>query len=106
MQVRFIASASALAIASVSSAAFVGYFVTSTEVTSGGVLLDQYRVVARFNGPTDTVLNVFNFTYSGSASAADPYGAFYHKDNSSYNGGVLSKAYGTWSPTLTGSPTL
>ncbi|MEY5060924.1 MAG: hypothetical protein RIS45_845, partial [Planctomycetota bacterium] len=60
----------------------------------------------RFNGPTDTVLNVFNFTYSGGATVADPYGAFYHKDNSSYNGGVLSKAYGTWSPTLTGSPTL
>ena len=105
MQVRFIASASALAIASVSSAAFVGYFTTVTQVTSGGVLLDQYRVVARFNGPTDTVLNVFNFTYTGGGEG-DVYGAFYHKDNSSYNGGVLSKAYGTWSPTLTGSPTL
>jgi len=106
MQARFIASASAFAFAGAASAAFVGYFTTITQVTTGGVLLDQVRVVARFNGATDTVLNVFNFTYSGGASMADPYGAFYHKDNSSYNGGVLSKQYGTWSPTLTGSPTL
>ena len=28
------------------------------------------------------------------------------KDNSSYNGGVLSKTYGTWAPQLTGSATL
>jgi len=101
-----IASLAGLAVAGSASATFVGYFTTITQVTTGGVLLDQVRVVARFNGPTDTVLNVFNFTYSGGADVADPYGAFYHKDNSSYNGGVLSKQYGTWSPTLTGSPTL
>ena len=34
------------------------------------------------------------------------YGAFYHKDNSDYNGGVLGKQFGTWAPTLTGSATL
>ncbi|MEY4118655.1 MAG: hypothetical protein RLZZ116_1983 [Planctomycetota bacterium] len=101
-----IASLAGLAVAGSASAAFVGYFVSVTQVTTGGVLLDQYRVVARFNGPTDTVLNVFNFSYTGGANVADAYGAFYHKDNSSYNGGVLSKQYGTWSPTLTGSPTL
>ncbi len=101
-----IASLAGLAVAGSASATFVGYFVSVTQVTTGGVLLDQYRVVARFNGPTDTVLNVFNFSYTGGASVADAYGAFYHKDNSSYNGGVLSKQYGTWSPTLTGSPTL
>ncbi|MEY2716965.1 MAG: hypothetical protein RIT24_3308, partial [Planctomycetota bacterium] len=67
--------------------AFVGYVVTITQVTSGGVLLDQVRVVARFNGPTDTVLNMFNLIYQGGATVADPYGAFWHKDNSDYNGG-------------------
>jgi len=101
-----IASLAGLAAAGTASATFVSYVVTVTQVTSGGVLLDQYQVKARFSGATDTVLNVFNFSYSGGASGADAYGAFYHKDNSSYNGGVLSKQYGTWSPTLTGSPTL
>ena len=87
-------------------AAFVGFVATVTQVTSGGILMDQVRVVARFNGPTDTVLNAFNLVYQGGATVADPYQAFWHKDNSDYNGGVLSKQYGTWSPTLTGSPTL
>jgi hypothetical protein len=101
------ASLACLALASTASASFVGFFTTVTQVTSGILVLDQVRVVARFNGPTDTVLNVFNFNYQGSATPGiDPYGAFYHKDNSSYNGGILSKQYGTWSPTLTGSPTL
>ena len=95
----------ATAIASGAAGAFVGYVVTITPVTTGGVLLDQVRIVARFNGPTDTVLNVFNFQYQDGATI-DPFAAFYHKDNSSYNGGVLSKQYGTWSPTLTGSATL
>jgi len=101
------ASLAGLALAGTASAAFVGYFTTITQVTSGILVLDQVRVVARFNGPTDTALNVFNFTYQGGATPGiDPFGAFYHKDNSSYNGGILSKQYGTWSPTLTGSPTL
>ena len=64
------------------------------------------RLYARFTGPTDTVLNVFNFGYVGGASVSDPHGAFYHKDNSSYNSGVLSKEFGTWSPGLSGSATL
>ena len=96
----------ALAVASGADGAFVGFVKYSVQVTTNGVLLDQVRIYARFNGPTDTVLNAFNLIYQGGATVADPYGAFYHKDNSSYNGGVLSKAYGTWSPTLTGSPTL
>jgi hypothetical protein len=101
------ASLAGLAFAGTASAAFVGYFTTITQVTSGILVLDQVRVVARFNGPTDTALNVFNFTYQGSATPGiDPYGAFYHKDNSDYNGGILSKQYGTWAPTLTGSATL
>lgn len=100
------ALALAAAVSSAASATFVSYVVTKTSTATGGVSLDVYTVWARFDGATDTVLNVFNFSYSGGASAADAYGAFYHKDNSSYNGGVLSKQYGTWSPTLTGSPTL
>jgi len=101
-----LASTTAALIAVPTQAAFVGFFATVTEVTSGGILLEQIRVVARFNGPTDTVLNAFNLVYQGDATVADPYGAFWHKDNSDYNGGVLSKQYGTWAPTLTGSATL
>ncbi len=88
------------------SGAFVQFVTVVTPVTTGGVLLDQVKVYARFNGPTDTVVNVFNFAYQGCATVADPYGAFWHKDNSDYNGGVLSKQYGTWAPSLTGSATL
>ena len=106
MKTGMIAAIAGLGVTGVSSAAFVSYVATVTQVTSGGILLDQVRVVARFNGPTDTVLNAFNLVYQGGATVADPYGAFWHKDNSDYNGGVLSKQYGTWAPTLTGSPTL
>jgi len=101
-----IASLAGLAVAGSASASFVQFVVTSSQVTTGGVLLDQYRVVARFNGATDTLLNVFNLAYVGGSTAADPYAAFYHKDNSDYSGGVLGKEYGTWAPTLTGSATL
>ena len=81
---RISASAAlAAGIATASDAAFVSYVVVRTQVTTGGVLLDQYRVFARFNGPTDTVLNAFNLVYQGGAAAgSDPYQAFYHKDNS------------------------
>ena len=106
MNSGMIASLAGLAVVGSASATLTSYVVTVTQVTTGGVLLDQYRVFARFSGPTDTLLNVFNMGYSGGATVADAYGAFYHKDNSSYNGGVLSKQYGTWAPTLTGSATL
>ncbi len=106
MKTGMIAAIAGLGVTGVSSAAFVGYVATVTQVTSGGILMDQYRVVARFNGPTDTVLNAFNLVYQGGATVADPYQAFWHKDNSDYNGGVLSKQYGTWAPQLTGSATL
>jgi len=101
-----IASLAGLAAAGSASAAFVSFVVVTTQVTTGGVLLDQHKVFARFNGATDTVLNVFNLAYSGGAAAGtDPYGAFYHKDNSDYNGGILGKQYGTWAPQLTGLAT-
>ena len=90
------------AVSSAASATFVSYVVTVSSTTSGGVALDVYTLWARFNGATDTVLNVFNFNRTDGTAG----NMFYHKDNSSYNGGVLSKQYGTWNPTLTGSPTL
>jgi len=96
------ALALAAAVSSAASATFVSYVVTKTSTATGGVSLDVYTVWARFDGATDTVLNVFNFNRTDGSAG----NMFYHKDNSSYNGGVLSKAYGTWSPTLTGSPTL
>jgi len=96
------ALALAAAVSSAASATFVSYVVTKTSTATGGVSLDVYTVWARFDGATDTVLNVFNFNRTDGSAG----NMFYHKDNSSYNGGVLSKQYGTWSPTLTGSPTL
>ena len=99
-------SLAAAGVAAGAEGAFVGFFTTLTQTTSGGVLVDQVRVVARFNGPTDTLLSVDNLTYQGGATVPDPYQAFWHKDNSDYNGGVLSKQYGTWAPTFTGSATL
>jgi hypothetical protein len=100
---KFVASmALAAAVSSVASATFVQYVVVKTSTTNSGVALDVYNVFARFNGATDTLLNAFNFNrVDGSAT-----NMFYHKDNSDYNGGVLSKQYGTWAPQLTGSATL
>jgi hypothetical protein len=101
---KFVASmALAAAVSSAASATFVEYVVTKTSTTNSGTALDVYTVWARFNGATDTVLNAFNFNRTSAAPASNP---FYHKDNSSYNGGILSKAYGTWAPGLTGSATL
>jgi len=99
---KLTALALAAAVSSVSSATFVSYVVVKTSATSGGVSLDVYNVYARFDGATDTLLNCFNFNRTDSSVT----NIFYHKDNSSYNGGILSKQYGTWNPTLTGSPTL
>ncbi|MFM7260730.1 MAG: hypothetical protein ACKO3W_09010, partial [bacterium] len=100
---KFVASmALAAAVSSAASATFVSYVVVKTSTTNSGVALDVYNVYARFDGATDTLLNAFNFNrVDGTAG-----NMFYHKDNSSYNGGVLSKSYGTWAPQLTGSPTL
>ncbi|MCE2863948.1 MAG: hypothetical protein LW690_16035 [Opitutaceae bacterium] len=100
-----IAAVAGLAVSGVASAAFTGYTVVSTNVSSGGYNLTRHELFANFNGPTDTVLNVFNFAIVPSGSD-DPYSVFWHKDNSDYNGGVLSQQYGTWAPNLTGSATL
>ena len=99
----FALSVAGLAVTGSASATFVSFVSTITQVTTGGVLLDQVQIKARFNGPTDTVLNAFNLVYQGGATVADAYGAFYHKDNADYNSGVLSKQFGTWAPQLTGA---
>jgi len=72
-------------------AGFVGFDVTTTVQTSGGVDLIAYRLWARFNGPTDTVLNAFGLT--GGATTG-----FWHSDV--YSSG-LSQVAGTWCPSLT-----
>ena len=103
MKTAMIAAAT-LAATSAASAALTGWSVTSTAVSSGGQSLIRYEVFGTFNGGTDTLLNVFNFGASGSGQE-DWYGGFWHKDNSDYNGGVLSTEYGTWSPQLVGGAT-
>ena len=104
MKTGMIAAGLGLAVSGVASAAFVNYTVVATNVTSGGQNLTRYELFANFNGATDTVLNVFNLALV-STNEADAYGGFWHKDNSDYNGGVLSTQYGTWAPQLTGSAT-
>ena len=93
----------AAAVSSSASAAFVGYVVTSVNVSNSGQNLTVYTVAARFNGATDTVLNCFNL---GSTSGAGALSGFWHKDNDSGSSNVLTQSGGTWSPTLTGSATL
>jgi len=103
-----LAAAVSLAVGGTAEAAFVDYVVVSTPITSGtGAGLVRYEVFARFNGATDTVLNVFNFQAQGGWVAhTDAAAGFWHKDNSDYSGGVLGQAYGTWAPQLVGSATL
>jgi len=100
---KFVASmALAAAVSSVASATFVQYVVVKTTTSNSGVALDVYNVFARFDGPTDTLLNCFNFNRVGGG----PTDIFYHKDNAEGNDGVLMKEFGTWAPQLTGSATL
>ncbi len=88
-------------IAGPASSTFVGFVVTSANVTNSGQNLVVYSVFARFNGPTDTMLNCFNL---GSSTPGGLVG-FWHKDNASYNSSVLSQEFGTWNPSRTGSIT-
>ena len=84
------------------SASFVGFLWTSSNVTNSGQALSVYTIWARFNGPTDTVLNAFNMAAVGGSSLT----GFFHKDNAYYNSGVLQTAFGTWNPSQSGSVTL
>ena len=96
-----------LAAQSEASAAFVNYSVVATNFSNSGQSLTRFEVFANFDGPTDTVLNVFNFQASGGwAAHADAAGGFWHKDNNDDSPGLLSQEFGTWAPQLTGSATL
>ena len=104
---RFIATLAVAACASsIANGAFVEFYTVKATVTHTGLgatgSFDTYKIYARFNGPTDTILNAFNL--NGLAGA--PMAAFYHKDNASSNSGSLMTAFGTWNPALTGSATL
>ena len=101
MNLAMLAPVAGLAIASSASAAFTGFVVTSVDVTNSGQSLRVYTVAARFEGPTDTLLNCFNFGSAGGSMTG-----FWHKDNASYNSGVLSQSFGTWNPSQSGSATL
>jgi hypothetical protein len=98
-----IATLAGLALAGSASASFVEFYTVKTQVTHvpTSTLLDVYKIYARFNGPTDTILNAFNL--NGLAGA--PMNGFYHQDNAS-SASVLSTAFGTWNPALTGNATL
>ena len=102
MKNGMIAAIAGLSVAGVASATFTGFNVTSTNVTNSGQNLVVYSVFARFNGPTDTLLNCFNL---GSSTAGGLVG-YWHKDNAEYNSGVLGQEFGTWNPSQTGSVSL
>jgi hypothetical protein len=101
----FIGATASLVASSSAPAAFVSFVTTVTQVNLGQFQLDRVQLFARFNGPSDTVLNAFNLQYLGGSEVVDPYSGYYHRDNSDYNGGILSQQYGTWAPSLTGSAT-
>ena len=104
MNCGILAPVAGLAVAASASATFTSFVVTSANVTNSGQSLTVYTVVARFNGPTDTVLNCFNF--GAAAGSNSSMTGFWHKDNAYYNSGVLSQSFGTWNPSQTGSITL
>ena len=87
----------------VADATWTEFYVVKTQTSNSGINLDVYKLYARFNGPTDTVLNAFNLDRTNASGILN---GFYHKDNDSSNGGVLTTAFGTWNPALTGSATL
>lgn len=99
MKRALVAVACSTAVAGTASATFVGYYTTLSQTANSGVNLDRYTLYARFNGATDTVLNAFNLCRTDGG----PTNIFWHKDNASYNSGVLSQSFGTWNPAQTGS---
>ena len=104
MKNGMIAAVAGLAVSGVASATFTSYVVTSANVTSGAQNLVVYNVFARFNGPTDTLLNCFNL--GAAAGSGTSLTGFWHKDNASGNSGTLGQEFGTWNPSQTGSITL
>ena len=92
----------AVGVSGMASATWTDFYVVKTQTSNSGVNLDVYKLYARFNGPTDTVLNAFNLDRTTSSGILN---GFYHKDNQTGNTGVLMTDFGTWSPGLTGSAT-
>ena len=101
MKTGIVAAVAGLAVSSMASAAFTGYVVTSTNTTNSGQSLSVYTVWARFNGPTDTVLNAFNLAAVGGSNL----GGFWHRDLNDTSSNVLTQTSGTWNPSQTGSAT-
>gem|GEM_PF-1693222 len=81
---------------------FLEYSVLATTVESSGQNLVRYEIYAHFDGATDTILNVYNFSIA--SETGDAHAGFWHKDNNDDASGVLSQNFGTWSPALVGSP--
>ena len=99
---RFVvSSATTLCVCGGLSADFVGFVIVKTELSPGATLqgwidVNQYRLYAQFNGGTDTVLSAANLGYLEGSNVSDPWGHFYHTNNSaSY---MLMQSIGTWSP--------
>ena len=82
------------AAATAANASFTNYTFVATPITVSGQNLVRYEVFATFNGPTDTVLNVFNFAH---VSTVDPdgYAGFWHKDTNDDVPGPRSEGTGT-----------
>ena len=89
-----------LGVTGMASATWTDFYVTKTQTSNSGINLDVYQLFARFNGPTDTVLNAFNLDRTTSSGILN---GFYHKDNCDGNDGVLTTSFGCWAPSLTGS---
>ena len=89
-----------LGVTGMASATWTDFYVTKTQTSNSGINLDVYQLFARFNGPTDTVLNAFNLDRTTSSGILN---GFYHKDNFTGNDGVLTTSFGSWAPSLTGS---
>lgn len=86
------------------SAAFVGFFVSSSNTSLNGQDFTVYTLTARFDGTADTVERAFNLA----ALSDECLNGYWHKDNSSAqdSAGSLSQQYGSWDPTQCGSTTL
>jgi MYXO-CTERM domain-containing protein len=86
----------AAGLAASASAAFTGFSSTTSVLGDGKI---RTEVFANFNGPTDTLLNVFQIAYQGGIGTSGfGSGNFYHKDFT--NGLSYSTVVGSWSPTL------
>ncbi len=99
------AATAGLAISTAASAAMTGWSAQCTQTSDSGHQLLRIEVFAVFNGPTDTLLNVFNFQAAGGwASNPSAASGFWHKDlSNSSTPNVLSQQFGTWMASSTGS---